>query len=78
MKSEDWRTALSVRGHGSVPLSHSGNVVTRTGLQQQQLLTILIVKAWWFKFIKQDPGLQSFFQVKVPLTLREVILRRDN
>ena len=29
---EDGRTAPGVRGHGSVPLSHSGNVVTRTGL----------------------------------------------
>ena len=29
---EDGRTAPSVRGHGTVPLSHSGNVVTRIGL----------------------------------------------
>ena len=29
---EDGRTASGVRGHGSVPLSHSGNVVTRIGL----------------------------------------------
>ena len=29
---EDKRTAPDVCGHGSVPLSHSGNVVTRTGL----------------------------------------------
>ena len=29
---EDGRTAPGVRGHGSVPLSHSGNVVTRIGL----------------------------------------------
>ena len=28
--------------------------------------------------IKQDPGLQSFLQVKVPLILKEVILRHDN
>ena len=27
---EDGRTVPVVRGHGSVPLSHSGNVVTRT------------------------------------------------
>ena len=31
---EDGHTAPDVRGHGSVPLSHTGNVVTRTGLQQ--------------------------------------------
>ena len=29
---EDGRTAPCVRGHGSVPLSHSGNVVMRIGL----------------------------------------------
>ena len=29
------RTAPGVRGHGSVPLSHSGNVVTRIGLHTQ-------------------------------------------
>ena len=32
---EDGRTAPGVRGHGSVPLSHSENVVTRTGLHTQ-------------------------------------------
>ena len=30
--NEDGRMAPGVRSHGSVPLSHSGNVVTRTGL----------------------------------------------
>ena len=29
---EDGRTAPGVCGNGSVPLSHSGNVVTRTGI----------------------------------------------
>ena len=29
---EDGRTALGVCGNGSVPLSHSGNVVTRIGI----------------------------------------------
>ena len=29
---EEERTAPGVRRYGSVPLSHSGNVVTRTGL----------------------------------------------
>ena len=32
---EDGRTAPCVRGHGSVPLSRSGNVVTRIGLHTQ-------------------------------------------
>ena len=30
--NEDGRTAPGVCGNGSVPLSHSGNVVTRTGI----------------------------------------------
>ena len=30
--NEDGRTASSVRGHGSVPLSHSGKGVTKIGL----------------------------------------------
>ena len=30
---EDGLTALGVRGHGFVPLSHSGNFVTRSGLR---------------------------------------------
>ena len=30
--NEDGRTALGVCGNGSVPLSHSGNVVTRIGI----------------------------------------------
>ena len=30
--TEDGRTAPGVCGNGSVPLSHSGNVVTRTGI----------------------------------------------
>ena len=29
---EDGRTAPGVRSHGSIPLCHSGNVVTRIGL----------------------------------------------
>ena len=33
---KDGRTAPGVRGHGSLTLSHSGNVVTRIGLQQQR------------------------------------------
>ena len=33
-KHEDGRTAPDVRGHGSVPLSHSGNAVMRNGLQK--------------------------------------------
>ena len=32
---DDGRTAPGVRGHGSVPLSHSWNVVTRIGLHTQ-------------------------------------------
>ena len=35
--NENGHTAPGVRGNGSVPLSHSGNVVTRIRLQQKQL-----------------------------------------
>ena len=35
---EDGRTAPGVRGHGSVPLNHSGNVVTRIGLHTPKLI----------------------------------------
>ena len=42
---EDGRTAPGVRGHGSVPLSHSGNVVTRIGLHTH-ILQIHIRVLW--------------------------------
>ena len=32
--NEDGYTAPGVRGNGSVPLSHSGNVVMKIGIQQ--------------------------------------------
>ena len=35
--NEDGRTAPGVCGNGSVPLSHSGNVVTRIGIHTQEL-----------------------------------------
>ena len=35
--NEDGRTASGVHGQVSVPLGHSGNVVTRTGSQRQIL-----------------------------------------
>ena len=34
---EDGRTAPGVRGHGSVPLSHSGKVVTIIGLHTNRI-----------------------------------------
>ena len=34
--NEDGRTASGVCGNGSVPLSHSGNVVTRIGIHTQK------------------------------------------
>ena len=42
--NEDGRTTLGMRGHGSVPLSHSGNVATRIGLQQQQQMVKKITR----------------------------------
>ena len=35
--NEDGRTAPGVCGNGSVPLSHSGNVVTRMGIHTHTL-----------------------------------------
>ena len=34
--NENGRTAPGVRGNGSIPLSHSGNVVTRIGIHIQE------------------------------------------
>ena len=39
--NEDGRTAPGVCGNGSVPLSHSGNVVTRIGIHTNTLRFIL-------------------------------------
>ena len=38
-KHEDGRTAPGVCGNGSVPLSHSGNVVTRIGIHTHKIPT---------------------------------------
>ena len=39
---EDRHTVPGVHGHSSIPLSHSGNVGTRIGLQQKLLEPILL------------------------------------
>ena len=39
--NEDGRTAPGVCGNGSVPLSHSGNVVTRIGTQTHKTAILL-------------------------------------
>ena len=36
--NEDGRTAPSVCGNGSVPLTHSGNVVMRTGIHTHMVI----------------------------------------
>ena len=41
--NEDRRTAPGVCGNGSVPLSHSGNVVTRIGIHTHTLQVLLTV-----------------------------------
>ena len=38
--NEDGRTASGVRGHGSVPLSDSGNVVTRIATTFQDFILL--------------------------------------
>ena len=39
--NEDGRTAPGVCGNGSVPLSHSGNVVTRIGIHTHYFLIMV-------------------------------------
>ena len=41
---EDGRMAPGVPGHGSVPLRHSGNVVTRIGLHTHTHTRVVVVK----------------------------------
>ena len=43
--NEDGRTAPGVCGNGSVPLSHSGNVVTRIGIHTQTQISVLLRKS---------------------------------
>ena len=38
--NEDERTAPGVRGHDFVPVSHTGDVVMRNGIQQQRNLEL--------------------------------------
>ena len=40
--NEDGRTAPGVCGNGSVPLSHSGNVVTRIGIHTHSIQLVRI------------------------------------
>ena len=42
--NEDGRTAPGVCGNGSVPLSHSGNVVTRSGIHTHILITFAALR----------------------------------
>ena len=39
---EDGRTAPGVRGKGSVPLNHSGNVVTHTAAQARNMFFFFV------------------------------------
>ena len=41
--SEDGIRAPRVCAHGSIPLNHSGNVITRIGLQQQHYLRNIVM-----------------------------------
>ena len=41
--NKDGRTAPGVCGNGSVPLSHSGNVVTRMGIHTHSSIALLLV-----------------------------------
>ena len=51
--NEDGRTAPGVCGNGYVPLSHSGNVVTRIGIHTHTVhiytqLMNTVLRSWWF------------------------------
>ena len=46
--NEDGRTAPGVCGNGSVPLSHSGNVVTRIGIHTRCCLRKTLSSLWPF------------------------------
>ena len=49
--NEDGRTAPGVCGNGSVPLSHSGNVVTRIGIHTTELCITI-----WKQYTKTCEG----------------------
>ena len=48
--NEDGHTVPCVSGHGSVQLSYAGNVITRTGLQQQIYREKLCTFQFWHDF----------------------------
>ena len=56
-QNEDGRTAPGVCGNGSVPLSHSGNVVTRIGLHTKKLQKVTIV----FTFVADGGASIAFY-----------------
>ena len=60
--NEDGRTAPGVCGNGSVPLSHSGNVVTRIGTHTH---------THWFVWVKRTHGAPYRGYAYVPLRFGE-------
>ena len=62
----DGRTAPGVCGNGSVPLSHSGNVVTRIGIHTHTHVISRTLHSWSFhmKFIKLAKGSFHKFHMK--------------
>ena len=61
--NEDRRTAPGVCGNGSVPLSHSGNVVTRTGIHTHTLTQLLLLnRCTDFEIISQKCSLANPLQ----------------
>ena len=49
--NEDGRTAPGVCGNGSVPLSHSGNVVTRIGIHTLRQISQILPLHWWLCYM---------------------------
>ena len=52
-RPEDGRTAPGVCGNGSVPLSHSGNVVTRIGIHTHILHRPDLLRVWLYTPVRK-------------------------
>ena len=61
--NEDGRTAPGVCGNGSVPLSHSGNVVTRIGTHTHTH------NCWYFNIHEQENSIIGVYEPKILILL---------
>ena len=80
--NEDRRTAPGVCGNGSVPLSHSGNVVTRTGMHTRtvklkQSSNASKMAGWSCHFTSWWVGDNTCKRLCAPITTEKIVLPRD-